>query len=114
MRVEEALRLQEECLRAQQFARERRSELERVESWLQKHGFSDVDVPQRRGIMRTSSYPLHMAVLQNDSAMVQLLLRFGADHRSLSSAGQTPLQLARRSCRGASRNEILAVLSSSC
>lgn len=112
MRIEEALRLQEESMRAEQFARERRSELERVEAWLQKHGFSDVDVSQRRGILRTSTYPLHAAVLQNDSAMVQLLLRFGADHRSLNSAGRTPLQLAKKSCRGDSRNEILAVLSS--
>jgi len=112
--MEEVLRLRDEGTRAEQFARERRAELKRVESWLQKHSFSDVDASSRRGMMRKTTYPLHTAVLQNDSAMVQLLLQFGADHESLNSAGQTPLELARRSCRGSSRNEILAVLSSAC
>jgi len=70
-----------------------------VQAFLKEHGFSGVN-GKRTCIMKSdlervkSEYPLHSAVRHNNTAMVRMLLKNGADPALKSSAGLTPHQLA--------------------
>jgi len=83
---------------------------ERVSVWLKKNGFGSVNAKKKS--MMSSLYPLHCAVSQNDSAMVQLLIRFSADPQLANSSKQTPRQLADKLNKKSSHSEVLAVLPS--
>ena len=127
---QEQLRQQEEAQRQQEIEQAAQRELEeqerkraeeqrakdeqdaqqRVNAWLKKNGFSSVNAKKKS--MMSSLYPLHCAVTQNDSAMVQLLIRFGADPKLTNSSKQTPRQMADKLNKKGSHNEVLAVLPS--
>jgi len=83
-------------------------ETARVQSFLASRGFASVTSGRRR-LLKTS-YPLHAAVAANDSDLVRLLLRAGADPSRKSSSGVTPRQLAQKSCRRGSHAEVLLAL----
>jgi len=83
---------------------------DRVDTWLKKNGFASVSAKKKS--MMSWHYPLHSAVTKNDSAMVQLLMRFDADPQIANSSKQTPRQLADKLNKKGSHNEILAVLPS--
>lgn len=120
---EELQRLQE----AEEAARRRREELERrhaeeqrakedrvaresVNAWMRKNGFEGMHA--RKMLSVNTPYPLHCAVKQNDSVMVQLLLKFGADPSATNIWSLTPRQLAAKLDKNASHSEVLAVLPS--
>jgi len=64
-----------------------------VKNYLEVRNFKHVNEKQVSS-WRKSAYPLHCAVQENNTHMVQALLRAGADPNALNSAGLTPLQLA--------------------
>merc|ERR1712070_928153 len=94
----------------EQHAKEEKEAHERVNAWLKKNSFSGVNAKKKN--LMSSLYPLHCAVNQNDSAMVQLLLKFGADATLANSSKLTPRQLADKLNKKGSHNEVLAVLPS--
>jgi len=67
--------------------------LKDVQPWLESHGFTGVN--SKRWIKFQLRSPLHLAVLHNDLAIIQLLLKAGAEAGTVDSAGRTPLDLAR-------------------
>lgn len=102
---------EQECKRAEeQHAKENQEAQERVNAWLKKNTFSNVNAKKKS--MMSFTYPLHCAVTQKDSAMVQLLIRFSADPQLANSSKQTPRQLADKLNKKGSHNEVLAVLPS--
>jgi len=94
----------------EQRAKEDKEAQERVNAWLKKNGFGSVNAKKKN--LMSSLYPLHCAVTQNDSAMVQLLIRFSADPQLANSSKQTPRQLADKLNKKGSHSEVLAVLPS--
>merc|ERR1711967_116516 len=102
---------QQERKRAEeQRAKDDQEAQQRVNAWLKKNGFSNVNAKKKS--LMSSLYPLHCAVTQNDSAMVQLLIKFNADPKLANSSKQTPRQLADKLNKKGSHNEVLAVLPS--
>lgn len=94
----------------EQRAKEDRMARESVNAWMRKNGFEGMRA--RKMLSVNTPYPLHCAVKQNDSVMVQLLLKFGADHSATNAWNSTPRQLAAKLNKDASHSEILAVLPS--
>jgi hypothetical protein len=91
-----------------QRAQEDRMARESVNDWMRKNGFEGMHA--RKMLSMNTPYPLHCAVKQNDSVMVQLLLKFGADHSATNTWNSTPRQLAAKLNKNASHSEILAML----
>jgi len=112
--IEEAaqreLEEQERKRAEEQRVREDQEAQERVSVWLKKNGFGSMNAKKKS--LMSSLYPLHCAVSQNDSAMVQLLIRFNADPQLANSSKQTPRQLADKLNKKGSHSEVLAVLPS--
>lgn len=128
LRQQEQLRRQEEAQRQQeieqvaqreleeqerkraeeQHAKEEHDAQQRVNAWLKKNSFSSVNAKKKN--LMSSLYPLHCAVTQKDCAMVQLLIKFGADPKLANSSKQTPRQLAEKLNKKGSHDEVLAVL----
>ena len=79
-----------------------------VGPFLRRHGFSDVS-QTRRGLFRTRC-PLHVAVRENDAAMVRQLLLARADPKCLDGAGRTPLMLAQEKDHIGSHTAVLMAL----
>lgn len=94
----------------EQRAKDEQDAQQRVNAWLKKNGFSSMNAKKKS--LMSSLYPLHCAVTQNDSAMVQLLVKFGADPKLANSSKQTPRQLADKLNKKGSHNEVLAVMPS--
>jgi len=80
-----------------------------LDLWLKTNELSGVNSKTGGGFMRTA-YPLHLAVTQSDARVVELLLRFGANHKLKNSAMQTPRQLAMKKNKDGSHNSVLAAL----
>lgn len=87
-------------------AAERAAE-EKVAVFLRAKGFSSV-LAGRRNMLRTS-YPLHVAVSDNDAEMVQLLLWAMADPEKVNSSGVAPMQLAQKLNKKGSHEAVLAL-----
>lgn len=79
-----------------------------LDSWLKTNELSGVN--SRKGSLMSRVYPLHVAVMQRDVRIVDLLLRFGADHKLKNSSMQTPRQLAMKKNRDGSYDRVLAAL----
>lgn len=94
----------------EQHAKDEHDAQQRVNAWLKKNSFSSVNAKKKN--LMSSLYPLHCAVTQKDCAMVQLLIKFGADPKLANSSKQTPRQLAGKLNKAGSHNEVLAVLPS--
>jgi len=71
--------------------------------YLIKHGFKDDDVNSRKRIRLGTAftYPLHVAAMHLDEAMIRTLLKLGADRGAVDSAGNTALRCVQlRQSRG--------------
>ncbi|CAJ1358112.1 unnamed protein product [Effrenium voratum] len=67
----------------------------KVSSFLTDHGFPmNVNSQKRRLFGMSYTYPLHVAVMENNVEIVMLLLDCGADPAARDSRGRTPLQRA--------------------
>jgi len=75
---------------------------------MRKNGFEGMHA--RKMLSVNTPYPLHRAVKQNDSVMVKLLLKFGADHSATNTWNLTPRQLADKLNKNTSHSEVLEVL----
>jgi len=73
---------------------DRKAAKDAVQPFLAKHGFQGVKAMKVR--FWRKNYPLHVAVKENDSETVTLLLKANADPRQADSFGRTPLELAGR------------------
>jgi len=109
-RAQRELEEQEQKRAEEQRAKDDQEAQQRVNTWLKKNGFSNVNAKKKS--LMSSLYPLHCAVTQNDSAMVQLLIKFNADPKLTNSSKQTPRQLADKMNKKGSHSEVLAVLPS--
>lgn len=94
----------------EQRAKEDRVARESVNAWMRKNGFEGMHA--RKMLSVSTPYPLHRAVKQNDSVMVQLLLKFGADHSATNTWNLSPRQLAAKLNKNGSHDEVLTVLPS--
>lgn len=88
--------------------REEQEAQERLACFLTCHGFAGPRDGKRKRFR--ISYPLHVAVKQNDPEMVQLLLQANADPSQRDSSGKTPQELARRYNRHGSHEKVLSML----
>lgn len=79
---------------------ERKASKKAVQPFLEKHGFEGVKAKRVR--FWRKSYPLHVAVKENDHEAVTLLLKANADPKQVDSSGRTPLDLAGRLDRAGS------------
>lgn len=66
----------------------------KVEDFLHNKGFAGIN--RKRTKLWKSKYPLHSAVKENDPELVQLLLEAKANPACRNSAGETPVQLAKK------------------
>jgi hypothetical protein len=73
---------------------DRKAAKDAAQPFLVKHGFEGVKAMKVR--FWRKNYPLHVAVKENDSETVTLLLKANADPRQVDSLGRTPLELAGR------------------
>lgn len=94
----------------EQRAKEDRVARESVNAWMRKNGFEGMHAKKMLSV--STPYPLHRAVKQNDSVMVQLLLKFGADHSATNTWNLSPRQLAAKLNKNGSHSEVLTVLPS--
>jgi len=76
--------------------------------WLKKNKLADANAKKKS--MFNHCYPLHVAVSQKDLQIVRALLVCGADKNTPNSGGQTPLELATKSNKNGSHDEIIAAL----
>ncbi|CAJ1353327.1 unnamed protein product [Effrenium voratum] len=75
--------------------KERRHAKAKLSTFLIDHGFkTNVNSPRKRWCGMSYTYPLHVAVEQNDVEIVSLLLDCGADPEARDSWGRTPRQRA--------------------
>lgn len=107
-RIERA-RLEKEALQRSSDAREEREMKEKVKMFLAEHGYRHVRAKCNRRTL-AMTYPLHCAVYLNDTTMVRLLLRIGADSGAKNTWGQTPHRYAQWRNRKGSHQEILDLL----
>mmetsp|Transcript_884 Transcript_884/g.2502 ORF Transcript_884/g.2502 Transcript_884/m.2502 type:complete len:224 (-) Transcript_884:370-1041(-) len=118
LRVEELRRLERERLaeEARQFMmaqeRKRVAGEKRLAEFLAFHQFENVNEKKTKWLKTT--FPLHVAVEENDGEVVRLLVEAGADTSVVNSARQTPMQMAQKKARhlGISRvfDEVLFAL----
>lgn len=62
----------------------------KVGEFLRKNGFQDVDSKRKTYGGLSCTYPLHVAAEQNDTKMVLMLLRLGANPNEKDGRGRTP------------------------
>merc|ERR1712070_932678 len=81
---------------------------EKVDAFLKKHGFAGVN--KSKGWLLTFSYPLHVAVEENNLEMVQLLLKSRANRNFRDAHGRTARALARKLNKNMSHMPIIRAL----
>jgi len=67
---------------------------EEVDRFCRENGFPGVNTQRKKFLKH--KYALHSAVKKQDAVMVERLLRAGARRSLANSAGQTPVELARK------------------
>jgi len=70
-----------------------------VSAWCKANGFSDMNT-QKKTLRGATKFPLHTAVKQQDSEMVRMLLKCGANKDATNSKKQTSLDLAVKMSNG--------------
>jgi len=114
--AEEDRRKEEERLRqAQLKAEKERRDL--VAAFLKQHGFgTDVCGPKQKQeacglpFLSKTIYPIHCAAELGDAAMVDMLIKEGANPAQKTSAGKTAAELAAKKAKGSSHDAVLQVL----
>lgn len=122
--AQERQRLEEELARRDQVAKEeeqRRLEEEAKErqevltAFLKENGFpfgAPLNVNASKRTMMKTTYPLHCAAEAGRSAIVDMLLKEGADPSHKNSAGRTAAELAQKKDKKGSHAEVLRLLDS--
>jgi len=114
--AEEDRRKEEERLRqAQLKAEKERRDL--VAAFLKQHGFgTDVCGPKQKQeacglpFLSKTIYPIHCAAELGDAAMVDMLIKEGANPAQKTSAGKTAAELAAKKAKGSSHRAVLQLL----
>jgi len=107
---------EEERLREVQLkAEKQRREL--VAAFLKQHGFgTDVCGPKQKQeacglpFLSKTIYPIHFAAELGDAAMVDMLIKEGANPAQKTSAGKTAAELAAKKAKGSSHDAVLQAL----
>lgn len=97
----------------QQRRREEHEDQQKIDAFLKKNKFQDIHACRKTFTMFSASktfYPIHLAVMQNDAEMVQLLLAAGARPLAKNSSGLTPLAQAQMLDKKGSHTQILKLL----
>jgi len=121
-RAAEEKRKEDEALKAaQEKERKEREEAKakdraQMNTWLRKHKSSNGKVNEKL-ITRTVpskkfSFPLHLAVKENNPEIVRILLENEADPNAKSSSGKTPLEKAKQKNVNKSHEKVVKQLSS--
>jgi len=95
---------------AEEKAKEEADLREQLNAWLKKNGLADANAKKKTMLPPSHCYPLHIAIKQKDARMVRALVLFGADKSTKNSSGQMALDLANKSNKGKSHDEIIAAL----
>merc|ERR1712066_112754 len=80
-----------------------------VDDFLKAHGFKHLSLP-KRAICGAPLSAIHMAVEKNNPALVQAMVRCGADLHQKGPSKKTPLEFAEQCNRGGSHDEVLKAL----
>jgi len=114
--AEEDRRKEEERLRQVQLKAEKRR-LDLVAAFLKQHGFgTDVCGPKQKQeacglpFLSKTIYPIHCAAELGDAAMVDMLIKEGANPAQKTSAGRTAAELAVKKAKGSSHRAVLQLL----
>eukprot|EP00441_Pelagodinium_beii_P046435 CAMPEP_0197619538 /NCGR_PEP_ID=MMETSP1338-20131121/542_1 /TAXON_ID=43686 ORGANISM="Pelagodinium beii, Strain RCC1491" /NCGR_SAMPLE_ID=MMETSP1338 /ASSEMBLY_ACC=CAM_ASM_000754 /LENGTH=253 /DNA_ID=CAMNT_0043188517 /DNA_START=69 /DNA_END=830 /DNA_ORIENTATION=+ len=126
----EALRLEELARhQAQQLAEEEEERLRQAQlkaekerqdllaAFLKRHGFgTDVCGPKQKQeacglpFLSKTIYPIHCAAELGDAAMVEMLIKEGANPAQKTSGGKTAAELAAKKAKGSSHDAVLRLL----
>jgi len=100
--IEEKARSEKEA-RDAEFRRQELAEQDRaakaaaqqnLQAWLHAHQLPDVRTKKSLGFFSGSAFPLHIAVMEKDVEIVNVLLASNADPTAVNSGKLTPFQLA--------------------
>lgn len=90
---------------------------QRVDDFLKTHQFTDVETPKRAQekvlgvpLMSKSVYAIHVAAELGDAAMVEMLIKEGADPKQKTSTGKTAADLAKKKGKSGSHDGVLTAL----
>jgi len=86
----------------------RKEAQEKVDLFLKAKGFKTMSMP--RTSCFTASYPLHVAVQENNAGLVSALLLSGADKKVKNSTGKTPLEAAEKLNKKGSHAAVMSAL----
>jgi len=86
----------------------RKEAQEKVDLFLKAKGFKTMSMP--RTSCFTASYPLHVAVQENNAGLVSALLLSGADKKVKNSTGKTPLEAAEKLNKKGSHAAVMVAL----
>mmetsp|Transcript_13168 Transcript_13168/g.35419 ORF Transcript_13168/g.35419 Transcript_13168/m.35419 type:complete len:232 (-) Transcript_13168:304-999(-) len=86
----------------------RKEAQEKVDVFLKAKGFKTMSMP--RTSCFTASYPLHVAVQENNAGLVSALLLSGADKKVKNSTGKTPLEAAEKLNKKGSHAAVMVAL----
>mmetsp|Transcript_31510 Transcript_31510/g.57917 ORF Transcript_31510/g.57917 Transcript_31510/m.57917 type:complete len:234 (-) Transcript_31510:259-960(-) len=90
-------------------AREELEDADKLNAFLASKGYRE-DVNSKRKTFRKYYYPLHDAVTAQDSDLVRILLKAGADPALRSSSGKTALERAQKCNRDGSLDNVCFLL----
>eukprot|EP00445_Apocalathium_hangoei_P065750 CAMPEP_0204112456 /NCGR_PEP_ID=MMETSP0361-20130328/3064_1 /ASSEMBLY_ACC=CAM_ASM_000343 /TAXON_ID=268821 /ORGANISM="Scrippsiella Hangoei, Strain SHTV-5" /LENGTH=292 /DNA_ID=CAMNT_0051062667 /DNA_START=15 /DNA_END=894 /DNA_ORIENTATION=+ len=105
---EEATRREEDGRKRAAEEQLRKEAQEKVDVFLKAKGFKTMSMP--RTSCFTASYPLHVAVQENNAGLVSALLLSGADKKVKNSTGKTPLEAAEKLNKKGSHAAVVAAL----
>jgi len=105
---EEATRREEDGRKRAAEEQLRKQAQEKVDVFLKAKGFKTMSMP--RTSCFTASYPLHVAVQENNAGLVSALLLSGADKKVKNSTGKTPLEAAEKLNKKGSHAAVMAAL----
>jgi len=106
--AEEATRRAENDRKRAAEEQARKEAQEKVDVFLKAKGFKTMSMP--RTSCFTASYPLHVAVQENNAGLVSALLLSGADKKVKNSTGKTPLEAAEKLNKKGSHAAVMAAL----
>jgi DNA primase len=88
---------------------EKREALVKINTWCKANGYQDMNA-EKKTFKGKRKHALHTAVKQENQAMVELMIKCGANKAVKDSNGNTPVQLADKLGNGAVRDRMLLTL----
>merc|ERR1712113_704553 len=109
----ETMRLEEEAAAARKRLAQEQEEIaaaqKAVDDFLKANGFKQLSLP-KKAVCGAPLSAIHMAVEKNDSALVQAMVRCGADLQLKGPAKKTPLEFAEQCNKGGSHDAVVKAL----